>query len=61
VIFYCIHSLLSQDVPPKLKNSLKEAKELISGHFKRYMERLRSIDPPCVPFLGKMLEIELIV
>jgi len=42
-----------QDVPPKLMNSLKEAKELVTDHFKRYMEKLRSIDPPCVPFLGE--------
>lgn len=56
VFLFCIVTL--QDVPPKLMNSLKEAKELVGDHFKRYMEKLRSIDPPCVPFLGKKLHAE---
>lgn len=41
-----------QKVPNKLMRAFDEAKELNSGHFKKYTEKLRSINPPCVPFLG---------
>jgi hypothetical protein len=39
--------------PNSLLKSLDEASLLVQGHFKVYWEKLRSINPPCVPFFGQ--------
>ncbi|XP_077476708.1 son of sevenless homolog 2 isoform X2 [Stigmatopora argus] len=39
-------------IPERRKKILEEAVELSQDHFKKYLAKLKSINPPCVPFFG---------
>ncbi|XP_053553616.1 son of sevenless homolog 2 [Bombina bombina] len=39
-------------LPERKKKILDEAVELSQDHFKKYLAKLKSINPPCVPFFG---------
>lgn len=47
--------LTFQGIPKPLENILLECQDLQKDHLKHYVDKLRSINPPCVPFLGKFL------
>uniref|UniRef100_A0AAQ4PKD4 Son of sevenless homolog 2 (Drosophila) n=1 Tax=Gasterosteus aculeatus aculeatus TaxID=481459 RepID=A0AAQ4PKD4_GASAC len=39
-------------IPERKRKILEEAVELSQDHFKKYLLKLKSINPPCVPFFG---------
>ncbi|XP_023809250.1 son of sevenless homolog 1 isoform X3 [Oryzias latipes] len=41
-----------EQIPSRQRRILEEAHELSEDHYKKYLMKLRSINPPCVPFFG---------
>ncbi|XP_030598838.1 son of sevenless homolog 1 isoform X2 [Archocentrus centrarchus] len=41
-----------EQIPSRQKKILEDAYELSEDHYKKYLAKLRSINPPCVPFFG---------
>ncbi|XP_010127226.1 PREDICTED: son of sevenless homolog 1-like, partial [Chlamydotis macqueenii] len=39
-----------EQIPSRQKKILEEAYDLSEDHYKKYLAKLRSINPPCVPF-----------
>ncbi|XP_077427478.1 son of sevenless homolog 1 isoform X1 [Vanacampus margaritifer] len=41
-----------EQIPNRQRKILEEAHKLSEDHYKKYLAKLRSINPPCVPFFG---------
>lgn len=50
--FFLVLCLYLQQIPSRQRKILEEAHELSEDHYKKYLAKLRSINPPCVPFFG---------
>merc|ERR1712142_264995 len=50
-----VHRLVStkEKLPTAVLKTLEDASSLVEDHNKLYLEKLRSINPPCVPFFGQ--------
>jgi len=50
-----VHRLVSSKdkLDTHLLKALEDATSLVADHFKQYLDKLRSINPPCVPFFGQ--------
>jgi len=44
-----------QYINAKFLKFLETARDMTNNHYKKYQEKLRSINPPCVPFIGMYL------
>lgn len=52
--FFPSSSSSFQQIPSRQRKILEEAHELSEDHYKKYLAKLRSINPPCVPFFGRL-------